>query len=41
MDPAVEAKREIYDLLDHAVKFGFYNLIKELDRAIMEDTQVD
>ena len=36
MDPAVEndvQKREIYDLLDHAVNFGFYNLINEIDRA--------
>ena len=47
MDPAVEnnlREREIYDLLDHAVNFGFYYLIKEIDRAIMEefgDTQVD
>ena len=47
MDPAVEnnlRKREIYDLMDHAVNFGFYDLIKEIDRAIMEefwDTQVD
>ena len=47
MDPAVEndlRKREIYDLLDHAVNFRFYDLTKEIDRAIMEefgDTQVD
>ena len=30
--------------LDHAVNFGFYDLIKEIDRAVMEefgDTQVD
>ena len=40
MDPAVEnnlRKREIYDLLDHAVNFGFYDLIKEIDRAILEE----
>ena len=40
MDPAFEnnlRKREIYDLLDHAVNFGFYDLIKEIDRAILEE----
>ena len=40
MDPAVEnelRKREIYDLLNHAVNFGFYNLLKEINRAIMEE----
>jgi len=40
IDPAVEndlRKRQIYDLLDHAGFFGFYNLLKEIDRAIMEE----
>ena len=40
IDPAVEndlRKRQIYDLLDHAGTFGFYNLLKEIDRAIMEE----
>jgi hypothetical protein len=40
MDPAFEnnlREREIYDLLHHAVNFGFYDLIIEIDRAIMEE----
>ena len=40
IDPAVEndlRKRQIYDLLDHAGTFGFYDLIIEIDRAIMEE----
>ena len=40
IDPAVEndlRKRQIYDLLDHALTFGFYDLIIEIDRAIMDE----
>ena len=40
IDPAVEndlRKRQIYDLLDHTGTFGFYDLIIEINRAIMEE----
>ena len=41
-NPVVEnelRKREIYELLTLAVNFGFYDLIHEIDRAIMEEFQ--